>query len=195
MANEQGDVEIAILDGMRTAMTTVPLRSVKVTTLCRDCGINRTTFYDHFSDVYAVAQRLEDDIVDELASACDSVRSNESGSYEICLMFLQFFETRRDTVSALLANETAGKFMARLNGVIQSLFRFQLDKRYDTSKLAPDELNDLLAFVSAGFYHFYLQADASTPHDGTTTRLEGRARIVSAYCDAGIERVLNCRPS
>lgn len=182
----RGDVETAILAGVRSAMAKVPLRSIKVTALCRSCGINRTTFYDHFQDVYAAAQRLENDLISELARSCDAVRGAEMGSYEICLRFLEFFDARRDTVSALLANETAGRFMARLDDAMQRLFHHQLARRYDISRINSTELDDLLAFVSAGFYHFYLKPESSPNSIGSKMSLERRARLIATYCDAGV---------
>lgn len=190
MANERGDVEAAILDGVQNAMASTPLRSIKVAALCRSCGINRTTFYDHFQDVYAAAQRLEDDVVSELACACDSVKNTEMGSYEICLLFLRFFDDRRSVVSALLANENAGRFMVRLDNSMQELFRYQLLQRYGESTLDPAELDDLLAFVSAGFYHFYLKPDASPRGGKDKPNLERRARLIATYCDSGIAATL-----
>lgn len=52
----------ALLDLMRTR----PLHEVRVTELCREADVNRSTFYARYCDVYDVVDQMERDVLASL---------------------------------------------------------------------------------------------------------------------------------
>lgn len=59
-------------------MRSKPMRQVTVGEICDAVGINRSTFYAHFTDVYAVAEAISDDLNNELgAKFADISQSGE----------------------------------------------------------------------------------------------------------------------
>lgn len=183
--DDRGSARQAILDRTAQLMTTVPLHSIKVAALCRDCGVNRTTFYDHFHDIYDVADKLGRTLADELAALCDQVRATTPSDPEITEAFLDFFSERHALVAALLSNETAPDVMRSLNELTTALFEEHIRTCYDAASVSDEDLADLLSFATAGFYHFFLDREQNSPE-----RLARRARLTTAFCSAGLERSL-----
>ena len=50
---------------LKEMLTNLPLARVKVSSLCKQAEVSRTTFYDYFQDVFAVATWLWDHLVSE----------------------------------------------------------------------------------------------------------------------------------
>ena len=54
----------ALAESLKKAMKSKPFQKITVTELIRDCGVNRKTFYYHFSDIYALLKwMLEDETI------------------------------------------------------------------------------------------------------------------------------------
>ena len=54
------DTCLSVAHALGERMHTTSIERVKVTDLCRDAGISRATFYEHFQDVFAVATWMWD---------------------------------------------------------------------------------------------------------------------------------------
>lgn len=54
---------LAVVEALNVRMRDVSIERVHVTDLCRDAGIVRATFYEHFQDVYAVATWMWDHLM------------------------------------------------------------------------------------------------------------------------------------
>ena len=48
-----------------------PTDKIKVTDLCRRAGVNKTTFYNHYRDVFHLAETMENDFIREILSDCE----------------------------------------------------------------------------------------------------------------------------
>lgn len=83
MGRGTGDVEEAIRATALELMETTPLHRIRVTRLCAACGVNRSTFYDHFRDVYDVANTLERQLLRELDELSDVVREGQLAEDEL----------------------------------------------------------------------------------------------------------------
>lgn len=55
-----------IVDAVIAALQRDPIRKVTVTRICKELAINRSTFYEHFADVYDVLEKTERSLGDEL---------------------------------------------------------------------------------------------------------------------------------
>ena len=148
----RGDVEDAIREKTLELMGSTPLHRIRVTRLCAAAGVNRSTFYDHFRDVYDVVESLERQLLGELDDLSDEVRAGGLTEVEVCLAFLRFFSERRVVARALLASERGGSVRRELEARTTKLFAQTAARAYD---LASDGAADALRFVSAGFYRFY----------------------------------------
>jgi len=59
------DTKLHIVETLSSMMKEQPLEKIKVSELCKQAGISRTTFYEYFHDVFAVATWLWDHLMVE----------------------------------------------------------------------------------------------------------------------------------
>ena len=57
-----------------------PLQSISVRELCSKAGINRSTFYAHYSDVYDLLNQIEEEMLAELRVALEPLLRPEAGN-------------------------------------------------------------------------------------------------------------------
>lgn len=162
-------------------MGQAPLHRIRVTRLCAECGVNRSTFYDHFRDVYDVVDSVVRQLLQELDALSDRVREGGLSEEEICLAFLRFFFERRAVARVLLESEVGISLRRELETRTTSLFAETASRVYDLGSVGA---GDALRFVSAGFYRFY--DDVIMDEQGLRERASLGARLSSA----GLERCL-----
>jgi len=87
-------------------LKTVPLHAISIRELCKEAGINRTTFYNHYGSQYDllsdISQRFLDAISARLASADAADRESV---HQRVAMVLEYISENRD-LSMLLINNT-----------------------------------------------------------------------------------------
>lgn len=167
-------------------MGSTPIHRIRVTRLCETCGVNRSTFYDHFHDVYDVVATIERELLRELDALADEIRAGEMPESEICLAFLRFFSDRRKVARALLQSEVGPRVTGELEARTSALFAEGVARSYDLGSASAGEA---LRFVSAGFYRLYgdvIMADDPPSDDDLRRRAELGAQLSSA----GLERCL-----
>lgn len=85
-------------------LTTVPLHAISIRELCKEAGINRTTFYNHYGSQYdllgEISQRYLNSIEERLESADSSDR--ESVHQRVAMVLAYMAENRE--LSILLMN-------------------------------------------------------------------------------------------
>lgn len=161
-------------------MGQTPLHRIRVTRLCVECGVNRSTFYDHFRDVYDVVDSVVRQLLQELDALSDRVRAGGLSEEEICLAFLRFFSERREVARALLESEVGASLRRELEARTTSLFAETASRVYDMGSVGA---GDALRFVSAGFYRFYddaVMGELPLDEQGLCERASLGARLSSA---------------
>lgn len=131
------------------------LQEVNVSELCREAGINRSTFYKHYGCPSDVLADIETDILRGLqATHKNSISANEdsfqAGLEAICRYLLQ----HKEIVKVLFRYRmdaglpTVLRDLAPIQGKVQGC----LKKQY-----SPEEIKLVVTFISAGGYHLIQQ--------------------------------------
>ena len=63
-------------------LQTKPLKEITVSALCGELGLNRSSFYLHYSDIYAVANAICQDEIGGLMESFESVKSAEDQAFD-----------------------------------------------------------------------------------------------------------------
>lgn len=90
------DTDRRICDYVLQKIETTPLHEITVQSVCRDLDINRSTFYVHFQDIYAVAETIADEYNTQFIERCS--RLAESGNTvpkDFLLAVLEHVEERK----------------------------------------------------------------------------------------------------
>lgn len=136
-----------------------PLHRITVAELCRLCPCNRATFYDHYTDIYALANALEDGVVEQLHDLMDRVAAGPPDSGAVSELFFQFLQENKRPLRLLLNGETATSFLQKLDRAIFPFFEAMVRQNYQVPPdCAPERLRAILRFLTSGYYGFFLQA-------------------------------------
>ncbi len=126
-----------------------PIQSITVRELCERTGINRSTFYNHYQDVYDLLEKIEEEMLAELAEQLKKI-AGENG-----LMSVSFFEgifrflgQNMDICVVVLGDNGDKRFLQRM----LELGRKSCVQNYSLAfpKASEDEIEDFYAFVSNG---------------------------------------------
>lgn len=137
------------------------LEKITVKELCQLACINKSTFYSHYDDIYALSDALE---METAASIINSISPNEEYSSEnldvftreLCLSFVSHISL----INILFSGKEQSRFANRLEAAIKEL-SFQ---KYPEYRNDPEK-NILLSYCIQGAYYAYVNnqtADTDT---------------------------------
>ena len=138
-----------------------PLEKISVKELCAEARINKSTFYSHYADIYALSEAIEREtvlsIIDSIKDLKDEFFDNTAGfTRAICLAFLSQVSLIRILFSGKEQNHLANQLDRELKKVI---FRKNPEYEKDVEK------NIILSYCIQGAYHAYQnnpEADTET---------------------------------
>lgn len=94
-----------------------PLQSISVRELCSKAGINRSTFYAHYSDVYDLLNQIEEEMLAELRVALEPLLRPEAGNPTLAQITNRIFlclGQNADFCTAILGDYGDKSFTAKL---------------------------------------------------------------------------------
>ncbi len=138
-----------------------PLEKITVKELCAEACINKSTFYSHYADIYALSEAIEREtvlsIIDSIKDLKDEFFDNTAGvTRALCLAFLSQVSLIRILFSGKEQNHLANQLDRELKKVI---FRKNPEYEKDIEK------NIILSYCIQGAYHAYQnnpEADTET---------------------------------
>ncbi len=138
-------------EGLIAIMAEMPFERITVKRLCEEAGINRTTFYLHYTDTEQVLIDAENDIINTALQRVTNPDPKKSPTDNI-LSFLTYVQTHMIHFKVLLSFEGSAEFVKRLSReVIQ-------DIKQINPAIITDDRTEML-------YHFALIASVSLIHE------------------------------
>lgn len=140
-----------------------PLEKLKVKELCEKAQINKSTFYAHYQDIYALSQAMEQELVRSVLGSLPPVSwqdLRERPEWLTRQLFRAFQQNSR-AVNLLFSGSREGLFVNRIESGLREL----------TSREDPDHWKDpvrsiVLSFCVQGSYYAFSnnigQMDAET---------------------------------
>ena len=128
-----------------------PIEKITVKELCVLAGINKATFYLHYSDIYSLADEIEYSLIDDLILSVDKDFSEDPKGYTDAL-FQAFMESR-------------GRLAAVFSGSRNSLFAAKIEQRikaklYESNPDFCTPRNDTtISFLIQGMFHTVAACD------------------------------------
>lgn len=140
---------------LRKALTELleqkPLQSITVRELCERAGINRGTFYMHYTDMYDLLQQLEDEMLTDFRKALEPllrVKEKQLHPVELSTQIFQCLKDNADICVVTLGDYGDKDFALKLINLGRERC-FQAYAQYFTDA-SPRQLDYFYAFVSAG---------------------------------------------
>lgn len=126
-----------------------PIQSITVRELCERTGINRSTFYNHYQDVYDLLEKIEEEMLAELAEQLKKI-AGENGLMSVSFFegIFRFLRQNMDICVVVLGDNGDKRFLQRM----LELGRKSCVQNYSLAfpKASEDEIEDFYAFVSNG---------------------------------------------
>lgn len=169
-----------------------PLQRITVKELCQAAGINRSTFYAHYQDVYDLLYKLEEDMVADfqqaLAPLLDAGAEDLSPS-QITAGIYRCLQENADVCTVTLGEYGDKGFALRLLSIGRKSCLRAYSQQFPGA--SPQQLEYFYAFVSGG--HMGLLREWA--REGMATPAEEMARIADSIMLHGMEFLQGGVPS
>lgn len=150
-----------------------PIEKISVTELSQLAGINKATFYLHYSDIYALASEMEDEAIDEILSETGVDHLFEAPSEHMEELFGKFLENR-ERLNLIFSGSRSALFAHKIEKGIKSRVYISFPE-YRTAE------NDvLLTYMIQGSFH-----TISRLIESGTDRERAYALVMKLVTDAG----------
>lgn len=135
--------------GLANLMQEKPLSEITIRELSAVSGVNRGTFYLHYSNIEDTVNDFYDDILFNLKSICDR-HSNSQISSDPVLFFeeiLQYFADNKDVCSFIFCPNTENVFLDKISSYLYDYFIERFKRKQG---IAPINLKYAYTFMLSG---------------------------------------------
>jgi len=98
----------ALYNAFEELMKSKPFEQIKVSDICSEALINRSTFYDHYADKYDLLEEyinsLKDSLTEEITKENNIEKNTKEYYIEIIKLLLLHIQKKRDTYIAIMIN-------------------------------------------------------------------------------------------
>ncbi len=119
---ESNSTKLALASSLKKLTGKTPLDKISVTDICRECGVNRKSFYYHFQDKYDLVNWIFDSEFDSIAGQ----RDGSDGLRALLRLLEYLYENRsfyRRALNVRGQNSFADHFRDRLTASVRSGLR------------------------------------------------------------------------
>lgn len=165
--NRSRKTERALKEVFLQELQNKSVEKVSVTDLCRRAELDRSTFYLHYYDVFALMREIEKDELEIIRSHAAGLRDTSIAGEAVVKDILTYLSNRRDTFAVLLKEGSTG-FWDGVRDELKSLFKDKVIQQYKDTAVFSRELDDIIVFLTNGFYGIYrrwLQSDLTDDLD------------------------------
>lgn len=137
-------------EGLLRLLAHEKLEQISVTALCKEAGINRATFYNHYTSPAALLAEMETQLASELDQIRYAPKSLDDIAYQLELSCAKMKE-HADLIAILIRYHADRD----IEDIIIKLTKYYDQNRLDVNKteLDPDSTHLVSAFLYAGSYH------------------------------------------
>ena len=144
--------ERAIRNAFMELRARMPLEKIRVRELCAAACINKSTFYAHYTDIYALSETLEKETVASIVSSIPDLKGHSAENPDVftralCLAFL----SNISLIKILFSGKEQSRFGVQLEGELKKV----IYRKYPEYERDPEK-DILLSYCIQGTYHAYL---------------------------------------
>lgn len=132
-----------------------PVGKITVSLLCEQAGVNRSTFYMHYRDVYELLEGMKEELLEKIDLLCQELSSREYDNYTTMRRILDTICENRMLLKYLLLLEPDTAFIRRAKEKTMSLFFHNVARERELSPVKVQELEPALIFLANGFFAMY----------------------------------------
>lgn len=125
-------------EGLARLMQKKSINEITVKELVDEVDINRSTFYLHYTDIYQMLQKIEEDAMEDIMQVMKDypIDPGKDGAFPFMVKFFTILGDNRDLCLALLGANGDMAFVQRIEDLLAGTFLNYLPK-----EILKDELN------------------------------------------------------
>lgn len=142
--------KLLIRKALTQLLMSKPIQSISIKELCQQAGINRGTFYAHYSDIYQLRQQMEDEMLEEFQQVLKPLleQGNKVPPLQVTTRIFQCLRDNADVCAMTFGPYGDKTFAVRMIDVSREKYE-QCYYRY-FKDVTPQKLEYYYTFVSAG---------------------------------------------
>lgn len=95
------------------------MESITVSAITKRADIAKSTFYNHYDDVYAVAEEFENELISELSRTLDEIEAEDTAEYEQYIRrLIEFLKENEDVYRKAITSSSIRFFIDKLKLII-----------------------------------------------------------------------------
>lgn len=141
-------------EGLLRLLKITDIQKISITELCRESGINRATFYRHYSTPHDLLLEISMDILEE-TEQCFGTLENINDSQKYLTSLCRYFYENADIIQILIRNHSDSDFSHILDKFYQNMLK-TVHKSTPNPLLDNDSIK-LLSTCFAGGVYFLLR--------------------------------------
>lgn len=140
-----------IVDAFMEMRKGKPLERLTVTELCKRAGINKSTFYVHFRDVYDLSEQLEKELTVSIINAMSNPEAVFDDPAAFTKELFIAYAAKREIIYTLFTDSRSSSFPRLIEQSIKELvYKLRPEYRKDERR------NIALSFLIYGGYYAYM---------------------------------------
>ena len=124
-----------------------PIEKITVTELSKLAGINKATFYLHYSDIYSLADEMEDDAIDDILAEIQGLNKFFDDPKQHCNDMFRAFMKNRQMLNYIFSGSRYSQFSRKVEERIKTRLYAEFPK------LHTHRSDVVLSFVIQGIFH------------------------------------------
>lgn len=88
--------DVRMKQAMLELMNTIPFDKITVRLICERAGVNRSTFYAHYTDIYGMIEQMESNLQKDLMNGYSATGNVTPLSFASFVPFLKFIRKHKD---------------------------------------------------------------------------------------------------
>lgn len=140
--------KMMIRNSLLELLSTKPIAKITVTEICERAGINRATFYAHYSDPSDLLHSLESEIIEDV-TRCVRPALTASGTdlKDVLTRLVEYIGENADICSILLSDKGDTSFQTKVVDVIEGQF---MSSWASARQLSQEDAEYLYTFIALG---------------------------------------------
>lgn len=165
-------------------LSDTPLKNITVSELCKEAGITRGTFYNHFYDVYDIYESIENEFFEIVAAKLDG-KKTYALDYDFFLEIMTLLAENRDVTALIVSNPHENLLLKKIISYVRDKYITEFTEKFP--ELDHNIIETLYAYTSNGS----ISAIVEWFQKGKPIPLENMARfigefnkiIISGFCE------------
>lgn len=156
--------KMMIKSSLMELMQIKPVAKITVTEICERAGINRATFYAHYSDPTDLLQSIEQELIDDISDKTrPAIAAMGSDLRDSLMGIVEYIKANADVCRVLLSGSVDTSFQDKVVDMVEKQFIEHWRASFSTSEEDAEYIFTFIAIGSVGVIRKWLDEGVRKP--------------------------------